>query len=196
LRAAEALDRAGTQAELAELLGVSEARVSQMVGDGLVEKGDTLLRQLRMVCQHLREVAAGRMSGEVGGLDLVQERAALAREQRIAQELKNQIARGEYAPIGLLADCLGRASSAVVDRFDQLEGALSKTCPDLPDEALQTLQRVLAGARNVWITETAKLMADDLAHMVEEPETDEADAMAPGFDLDDDKGAIWVEGAA
>jgi hypothetical protein len=57
------------------------------------------------------------------------------------------------------------------------------------------VQRVLAGARNAWIGETAKLVADQLADLVEEPEGEDA-AVAPGFDLDDDKGAIWVGGVA
>ena len=170
---------------------VSEARVSQMVADGLVEKGDTLLRQLRMVCHHLREVAAGRQGGEVGGLDLVQERAALAREQRIAQELKNRVARGEYAPIGLLSDVLGQASGAVVDRFDQLEPAMRKACPDLPDDALTTLQAVLAGARNEWIRATARLVSASVQDLIEQDDDDTDAAVAPGFDLDDDGAAVW-----
>lgn len=173
MKAVEALERQGTQAELAELVGVSEARISQLVSDGLIERGVTLAQQLKTYCAWLREVAAGRSSGEAGGLDLVQERAALAREQRIAQELKNQIARGEYAPVGLLADALGQASSAVVDRFDQLEGALRKACPDLPDDAMATVQTVLAGARNAWILATAKLVADQMDALAEDESADD-----------------------
>jgi hypothetical protein len=67
----------------------------------------------------LRDQAAGRLGSELGGLDLTQERAALAREQREGQSIKNAVARKEYAPVGLLADVLGMVASAVVDRFDQ-----------------------------------------------------------------------------
>lgn len=156
-----------TQEEFGRLVGISQPAVSQLVTDGVLDREGTALVWLRRYCQRLREQAAGRMGAEGGGLDLVQERAALAREQRIAQALKNDVARGEFAPIGLLADVLGMASSAVVDRFEQLEGALKKACPDLPDDAKTTVMKVIASARNEWIKSTAKLVADELAAMVD-----------------------------
>jgi phage terminase Nu1 subunit (DNA packaging protein) len=171
VKAVDALDRQGAQAELAELIGVSEARVSQLVSDGVVERGQTLAHQLRQYCAWLREVAAGRQSEELGGLDLVQERAALAREQRHGIEIKNAVARGEFAPIGLLAEVLATASMSVVERFDQLPAALRKTCPDLPEAARDQVMSLLANARNEWVRATADLVAK---------------SMAPADDVDDD----------
>lgn len=129
-------------------------------------------------CERLRDQAAGRLGDEVGGLDLVQERAALAREQRIGQAMKNAIARSEYAPIGALADVLGMASSAVVDRFDQLEGSLRKACPDLPEEARATVMQVIASARNEWIRSTARLVTEQVDALLESDDDP--------IDLDDD----------
>jgi len=171
----EAMGVGITQAEFAAVIGVSEAKVSQLVAEGVIERGQSAHAWLLAYCERLREVAAGRASGELGGLDLVQERAALARSQREAQEIKNAVARGEFAPIGLLADVLGMASSAVVDRFEQLEGALRKACPDLPDEAKATLQQVIANARNEWIRSTEKLVASELDRMSREADEDDAD---------------------
>ena len=167
-----------TQQDFAVMIGVSEARVSQMVSEGLIAPGQTCLDWLQAYTFRLREQAAGRMGDEVGGLDLVQERAALARSQRISQDLKNDIARGEYAPIGLLADVLGMASSAVVDRFEQLEGALRKACPTLADDAKATVMQVIASARNEWIRSTAKLVSDAVDAMAAEDD----DAPQPGVD--------------
>jgi len=161
-----------TQAAFGELVGVSQQAVSEFIKVAALGPGVTASEMLLAYCERLREVAAGRM-GEAGGLDLVQERAALAREQRIGQAIKNAVAAGEYAPIGLLADVLGQASSAVVDRFDQLEGALQKSCPDLPEEARATLLQVLASARNEWIRSTERLVAQRL----EEAVVDEDDAV-------------------
>lgn len=157
------------------MIGVSEARVSQLMSEGMISHGQTGLEWLQAYTYRLREQAAGRLGGEVGGLDLVQERAALAKEQRISQKLKNDIARGEYAPVGLLADVLGMASSAVVDRFEQLEGALRKACPTLADDAKATVMQVIASARNEWIRSTAKLVNDSLDAM---PTEDDEDALA------------------
>lgn len=150
-------DQPCTQAELGGVVGVTQPAISAMMKAGALPPSGTLGELILAYCERLREQAAGRL-GEGGGLDLVQERAALAREQRISQALKNDIARGEYAPIGLLSDVLGLASSAVVDRFDQLEGALRKACPTLPDDAKATVMQVIASARNEWIRSTAKLV--------------------------------------
>ncbi|WP_240636167.1 hypothetical protein [Caldimonas tepidiphila] len=161
----DALKARVTQKEFADLVGISQQKVSELLADGILPREGTADQWLHAYCTRLREQAAGRL-GEVEGVDLAYERALLAREQREGQRLKNAIARGEYAPIGLLADVLGAASAGVVDRFDQLEGALRKACPDLPESARMTVMQVIASARNEWIRSTAKLVAtrvDELA---------------------------------
>lgn len=170
------LDQTVSQAEFAEMIGVSEARVSQLVSDKVIRRGDTAHEWLLGYCERLRDQAAGRAGG-AGGLDLVQERAALAREQRIAQALKNSVSKGEYAPIGLLADVLGRAASAVVDRMDQIDGQLRKACPDLSEDARTTVLTVLAGARNEWIRATAKLVGEDVDAMLQAQDDDEEESV-------------------
>lgn len=166
-----------SQAEFAQIVGISEARVSTLISEGVLVKGDSAHGWLLGYCDRLRDMAAGRHSA--GGLDLVQERAALARSQREAQELKNAVARGEFAPIGLLADVLGEASSAVVDRMDQVEGDLRKACPDLPEDARVVVLRTLANARNEWIRSTAKLISDKMDQMADALDEGEDDDRAP-----------------
>ena len=161
-----ALAQTVTQDEFGRLVGISQQAVSGLISEGVLPRDGGLALWLRAYCERLREQAAGRMGSEVGGLDLVQERAALAREQREGQAIKNAVARKEYAPVGLLADVLGMASSAVVDRFDQLEGSLRKACPDLPDEAKATVMTVIAQARNEWIRSTASLVTENLEAML------------------------------
>ena len=169
------------QAEIAAHLDISDRRVREIATEWSVDSAALSLAEWRVrYIRQLREQAAGRAGA--GDLDLVQERAALAREQREGQAIKNAVARKEFAPVGLLADVLGMAASAVVDRFDQLEGALRKACPDLPDEAKTTVQQVIANARNEWLRGTAALVADGL------------DAMLAGQD-DDDTPELFEEDA-
>lgn len=156
-----------TQAEFAQVVGVSEARVSQLVSEGVLARGDTAHAWLAAYCDRLRDQAAGRLGAELGGLDLVQERAALAREQREGQAIKNAVARKEYAPVGVLSDVLGMAASAVVDRFDQLEGVLRKAVPDLPDEAKTAVLKVIANARNEWIRATDRIVTEAVDAMLD-----------------------------
>lgn len=168
------LSAPATQSGLGALVGVSQQAISAMVTAGALPASGTIGEMLLMYCERIRDQAAGRLGSEVGGLDLVQERAALARSQRISQDLKNNISRGEFAPIGLLADVLGMASSAVVDRFEQLEGALRKACPTLPDDAKATVMQVIASARNEWIRSTSKLVNETLDAMPTEDDEDDA----------------------
>ena len=162
-----------SQAEFAQIIGVSEARVSQLMSESILTRGETCAEWLIGYCERLRDQAAGR-AGETFGLDLVQERAALARTQREGLEIKNAVARGEYAPIGALADVLGAASSAVVDRMNQVEGQLRKVCPDLPESARVAVLKLMADARNEWMRATEKVVVDHLATM--QAAEDEADS--------------------
>lgn len=161
-----------SQTVLAGMVGVTQPAISAMVTEGKIPADGTLGEVLQAYCQRLRDQAAGRM-GETMGLDLVQERAALAREQREGQAIKNAVARREYAPVGLLADVLGQAASAVVDRFDQLEGTLRKACPDLPDEAKTAVLHVIASARNEWIRATERLVAESVDSMLADSAADD-----------------------
>lgn len=149
-----------SQAEFGAWVGISEARVSQLVAEGVLTRGESGHEWLIAYCERMRDIAAGRTSSETGGLDLVQERAALAREQRLGIAIKNAVARGEYAPISLLAEVLATASQSVSERFEQLPGLLRKVCPELPDAARDQVMSAIADARNQWVRATARLVAE------------------------------------
>lgn len=158
------------QAEVAKVVGVTKQAISAMIQEGKLPDCKTTGELISAYCERLRDQAAGRLGGVPGGLDLVQERAALAREQRIAQKMKNDVANGVYAPIGLLSDVLGFASSAVVGHLDQLEGLLRKSCPGIDEEIMTVILRVIANARNEWIRSTCKIVTDKLEAMVDDDE--------------------------
>ncbi len=156
-----ALDAPVDQAVFASMVGISEARVSQLVAEGVLPRNVSAKRWLLAYCERLREQAAGR------GQELTIERAHLARQQRIGQEIKNAVALGEYAPIGLLADTLATACSAVADRFDALSATLAVRCPQLDEAARAEVQGVIAAARNQWLRSTEKLAAEALDELTE-----------------------------
>ena len=153
------LDGPCTQAEVAHIVGVTQQSISALTVEGKLPVGVSLGDAVLAYCHRLREQAAGRMGSEVGGLDLAQERAALAREQRLGIEIKNAVARGEYAPINTLAEVLASASQAVVEKFEQLPGMLTKACPELSAEGRQKLMAALAVARNEWVRSTEQLVS-------------------------------------
>jgi hypothetical protein len=103
------LDQQATQAAFGELVGIAQPSVSALMAEGKLPGAGTLRELLLLLPAPARAQAAGRM-GENTTLDLVQERAALAREQREGQAIKNAVARREYAPIGLLSDAVWPAA--------------------------------------------------------------------------------------
>lgn len=165
------------QDQLATLVGLSEARVSQLMTDGALPAGATGLQWLHAYCARLREQAAGRASS--GGLDLAQERAALAREQRAHYAIKNAVALGEYAPISLLSDVLSFASQAVVDRLEALTAHLKRAAPDMDEATRQVLGQTIANCRNEWVRSTSELTAARLAELAGDEDESGAEAMEP-----------------
>lgn len=83
--------------ELAAWLDVGRRKITEFAADGRVVKagrGFDLKASVTAYCGYIREIAAGRSNGE-DGLDLVAERARLAKEQADALEMKNALTRGE-----------------------------------------------------------------------------------------------------
>lgn len=157
------LDRPCKQATFGEIVGVSQPKVSQLLADGILPRDAPAREWILAYCERLREQAAGRLNG--GQASLMQERAALTRSQREEQDRKNAVARGEYAPIGLLADVLAAASAAIVAQLDQFDADLVKVWPEMPEIALTTLRARVASARNAWIKDTAALVDRQLQEL-------------------------------
>lgn len=174
------LSESALQHVFGALIDVSQQRVAQLVADGVLPAGATYGDWLKAYATRLREQAAGRASGEIGGLDLVQERAALAREQRVGYEIKNAVARGDFAPIAALASVLATASQAVVDRFDMLPGQIKKVCPDLPEAVRTQIDTTIAEARNEWVSSTASLVVKQIEAMEIDADDDLAGALEAG----------------
>jgi phage terminase Nu1 subunit (DNA packaging protein) len=149
------LTRPLTQAQFGELVGVSQQAVSEFVKVAALGPGVAGAEMLLAYCERMREMAAGR--GSDGELDLVQERAWLAREQRIAQALKNAVTRREFAPVGVLSEVLAAASASVAAKLDALPGLLKKIAPEISDSVRDSIAGEIATARNEWVAETSKL---------------------------------------
>ena len=120
----------------------------------------------------------GKLSGESELLGYAKDRIQAVLKSRgitSAVLIPYALIRSDYDErAGALADVLGMAASAVVDRFDQLEGVLKKSCPDLPEEAKTAVFQVIANARNEWIRSTGQLVAESVDAMLAEdgPELD------------------------
>lgn len=170
------IERSPRQAEIAEHLDMSERAVREFLTATALNHKQATLTEIRIAyIRRQREVAAGRSAISDDGLDLVTERAKLTRSQREGQEIKNEVARGTYAPISVLADVLANASQAAVDRFDQIPATIKRVFPDLPSQVTEAIMAELASARNELVSKTASLVSDalDSADMQEDEMSDE-----------------------
>lgn len=137
------------------MVGVSQQSVSEFIKVAALGPGVSAGDMLLAYCERLREQAAGRWTE--GELDLAQERALLAREQRVKLALENAKTRKEYAPVGALADVLAMAGQSVAAKLDALPGLLAKVAPDTPAAAREAIAAAVAKARNEWVDQVASL---------------------------------------
>lgn len=152
-----------TDAAFGELIGASRKTIFDMRKRQLLPTPLILGPALKALYARLSERAAARMGSGDGPLNLEQERAALAREQRIGHELKNAVLRGDYAEVRLLERVLASASQAVVERFEHLPARLRTACPGLPQAAIDEVMAVIADARNEWVEATISLQPKESA---------------------------------
>lgn len=148
-----------TKGEAAYLLGVDERTLTTWQGRTIdplpVQRADRrgqantydprLLLQW-MVRQELVKVT-GTESGEI--LDLEQERARLAKEQRISQELKNAQTRHETAPIEIIAWTLSKVGSQISAILDAIPGKVKRRVPQLSSAEIEIIKREIVRAQNV-----------------------------------------------
>lgn len=134
--------------EVADWIGVSDRTVSDLAIRGHAKKVGRgrydLKETIRLYTSHLREVAAARGDGQI--LDLVQERARLAKAQTAGQEMKNATLRRELLPREEVeaewSDILRKLRSAMLaipSRIRQRLGLDANATADIDREIRDTL---------------------------------------------------------
>lgn len=141
------LDRTITQAQFAELVGVTQQAISALVGRGVLNAGDTAGQWLLHYCENLREQAAGRAS--MGDLDLVQERARLAKEQADKVAMANQIERKELAPVTVLEMIIAKVGRQIAATLEAIPVQLKRSSKTISAEDLQLITAEIVKARNL-----------------------------------------------
>lgn len=174
------LDQVVTDQVFADLVGSDRVSVTEWRGKKRLPTPLVLGPALLAYCGRLREQAALRLGHTDGGLDLVQERAALAKAQREGVELKNAVLRGTHGEIALLERVLAASVGAVCERLDFLPAQIRTACPDLPQEALDAVMSVIAVARNDWARSTTSLVLEEAI-----PEDDDEPELPLGEGGDD-----------
>ena len=137
--------------ELGEWLGLSDRQVRHLAERKIIERPTRGRYQLQASVQatvaHLREMAAGRAS-EDDSLDLVAERARLAKEQADAQAMRNDQRRNELVEVADVAKLVGQQYARVRTRLLAIPSGHAAQIARLktPQEVQPALQALLTAA--------------------------------------------------
>lgn len=156
-----------TITEAAEHLCMSPQRIQQLQAEGVLRRYGRRAVDMgevrRAYIEHLRAVAAGRMTnGEGAALNLEKERARLAKAQADERELKNAQLRGELIPAAEVVAgwqaAIGRARSLLLGLPPAAAEELCVLAADGPGKVRERLADMIAEA----LTELANTSLDDL----------------------------------
>src|SRR3990170_4659147 len=118
-----------TEAEFAAYVGRDQSTISRWLSDGVLTRGADAPTWLRELIDHLAGQAAGRRGN--GPLDLVQERARLAREQADKTNFELRRLRGEFAPLPLVCEAITTCNSLVKRQLLNLAHELKSLLPEI-----------------------------------------------------------------
>lgn len=137
-----------SQQEVAEHLDMTRQSASDMLQKLGISLRSTSLTDIRVAyIRRLREQAAGRFSD--GPLDLMNERARLAKEQADRLELQNAQTRKELAPVVLIEQVLAKAGTRVAGILDSIPGMIRRRSPSLSSSDLDCIAAEIVKARNL-----------------------------------------------
>lgn len=146
-----------TQADFAQLVGISQPAVSDLLTRGVLGKGQTARTWLLAYTSHLREQAAGR--GADG--ELAANRAALAATTNERQQIKLKRERGEYAAVALIEMVCAAIGARIASALEPLPGRIKMLLPDMPPERLKDIDGAITDARNLAADVSLAILQED-----------------------------------
>lgn len=161
------LDLPCKQQEFAELVGISQPAVSDLLTRGVLAAGQPAQIWLKAYTAHLREQAAGRGGDGM----LAANRAAESATRNELLQIKLKARRGEYAPTVAIEQVLASLGAKIASTLDAIAPKLKVLCPDLQPEVLQQVEAMLTRARNDAASAGLQLLDVD-----EDAEADEQEA--------------------
>lgn len=138
------LDEPCTQKDFADLVGISQPAVSDLLTRGVLVARQSAKIWLLAYTAHLREQAAGRG----GDGQLAANRAAESATRNELLQIKLKAARGEYAPVSAIERVLAVVGSQIVSKLEPLPARIKMLCPQLTAEDLKAVEGVITEARN------------------------------------------------
>ena len=159
-----------TQKVIAEHIDLSVRQVQRLLADGVLDQRETLADNRVRYIRHIRSFANGfnqtanpqsEIEADPGTLEY--EKLRLTRAQADAQELKNEIARAEVAPIDLLKCAMRQAVAQACAILDAVPLSIKRRHPQLETLIIESIKRHIVKAMNAIAS-----MELDMDRVVEE----------------------------
>lgn len=157
------LEQPCTQKEFADLVGISQPAVSDLLTRGVLVARQSVSVWLKAYTAHLREQAAGRG----GDGQLAANRAAESATRNELLQIKLKAARGDYAPVSAIERVLAAIGAVVVSKLEPLPARIKMLAPQLTAEDLKEIEAEITQARNAAADAGLALLA------IEEADLDE-----------------------
>jgi len=134
-----------TQQEFADLVGISQPAVSDLLARGVVQPGQSAAEWLIDYTSHLREQAAGRG----GDGELAANRAEESRVRKELLEIKLAERRREVAPVDIIEQVLAHVGSQIRGTLEPLHVTLKMRCPQLTADDIKIIETEVSTACNL-----------------------------------------------
>lgn len=150
------LDRVLTQTEFANLVGISQPAVSDLLTRNILRPGQTGATWLLRYTNHLREQAAGR--GADG--ELAANRAAESATRNDLLQIKLKKARGEFAGVDVISQVLAYIGSQIASKLEPLPARIKMLCPDMLPDDVKAVESAITEARNLAVAASLAMLAE------------------------------------
>ncbi|WP_342652598.1 hypothetical protein NM449_17570 (plasmid) [Vibrio metschnikovii] len=148
-----------TQVDIAELLGISDRQVRNLIQQGVVPSAKGREGMNPLACIHayntyLRQSKNDTQKPEAGedddSYESMEKQLKLEekREKVAMLKAKRVLFEKSFAPIDVIVDTLEQVCSRIGTRLDSLLPKLKNAWPDMPPEALEVLESVIAAVLN------------------------------------------------
>lgn len=164
------LDAPCTQEAFAQLVGISQPAVSELLTRGILVPGQPVREWLLRYTANLREQAAGRG----GDGELAINRAAESRTRNELLQMRLAERRKELLPAGLIEEVIAHVGRQIRGKLEPLHVQLKVRCPQLTADDLKLIETEVAVACNL----AASMSLASLADLDEDSKDDDVKAAA------------------
>lgn len=150
------LDQPCLQVDFANLVGISQPAVSELLTKGILKAGQPTRIWLLAYTRQLREQAAGR--GADG--ELAANRAAESGTRNEMLQIKLKKMRGEYAPVIAIEQVLAHIGTQIASKLEPLPARIKMLCPQLNPDDLKSVEGAITEARNLAASASLATLED------------------------------------